>query len=140
VIRQVKTINEPLESYNQRKDFTILKCWEEARKLKLFIYKEIFPEIPKSESYNLISQMKRAAISGTANIAEGYGRYHFQESIQFYRIARASVYELKDHLISCHDLSFISDDVFHKGLNQIEKTKITINGFINYIQKEKSIH
>jgi four helix bundle protein len=140
VIRQVKTINEPLESYNQRKDFTTLKCWEEARKLKLFIYKEIFPEIPKSESYNLISQMKRAAISGTANIAEGYGRYHFQESIQFYRIARASVYELKDHLISCHDLSFISDDVFHKGLNQIEKTKITINGFINYIQKEKSIH
>jgi four helix bundle protein len=140
VIKLVETINEPLESYNQKKDFTTLKCWEEARRLKLFIYQEVIPKVSKLESSNLIIQMKRAAISCTANIAEGYGRYHYQEGIQFYRIARASVYELKDHLISSHDLSFISDDVFHKGLNQIEKTKITINGFINYIQKEKSIH
>lgn len=55
--------------------------------------------------------MRKASISVTANIAEGYGRFHYQELLQFFRIARGSLYELKDHLISCNDLSYIEADL-----------------------------
>jgi four helix bundle protein len=81
-------------------------------------------------------QIRRAAISITANIAEGYGRYHYQEGIQFYRIARASLYELKDHLISCYDLKLISLESYSEGIHQIETAKKILNGFIKYIQKK----
>jgi four helix bundle protein len=76
--------------------------------------------------------MRRAAISITANIAEGYGRYHYREGIQFYRISRASLYELKDHLISCYDLRFISKELYDEGIVLIEVAKKILNGFIKF--------
>lgn len=124
--------------YKEHKDFTTLVCWKDARELKLFFYKIVVPCIPFEEKHNLISQVKRAAISATANIAEGYGRFHYQEGIQFYRISRGSIYELKDHLISCYDLGFINSKIFNEGIALIEKTKISLNGFINYLAKRKN--
>ena len=100
----------------------------------LFLYNEIITILPKEEKYNAGSQIRRAVFSITANIAEGYGRYHYQEGIQFYRIARASLYELKDHLISCHDLNFISDELYQHGINLIESAKTTLNGYIKYVK------
>lgn len=79
-------------------------------------------------------------MSGTANISEGYGRFHYQEGIQFYRISRGSVDELKDHLISCYDLGFVSKEIFEKGISLIEDVKITLNGFIKYVLTQKSIN
>ena len=113
-------------------------CWKDARDLKIFFYKTIVPLLPSDEKYNLVSQVKRAAISVTANIAEGYGRFHYQEGIQFYRISRGSIYELKDHLISCNDLGFIKTEILDEGIALIEKTKISLNGFINYVTKRKN--
>jgi len=130
-------VNDILVEYNAKKDFTTLEAWEKARKVKMFFYKEIMPHLPEEEKYNLTQQIRRAAISATANIAEGYGRYHFQEGIQFYRTSRASVYELKDHLISCYDLGFIKKEMFEKGIRLIEDSKITINGYIKYVKKQK---
>lgn len=127
----------PSEQYNGMKDFTSLSCWNKASQLKRFVYNEVVPLLPEEESSNLVIQLKRTAISCTANIAEGYGRYHYQESIQFFRIARASLYELKDHLISCYDLNFINKSLYHSGLKLIESSKITLNGYINYIISKK---
>jgi len=124
--------------YNKHKDFKTLVCWQDARELKLFFYKKVIPYLPSDEKYNLISQIKRAAISITANIAEGYGRFHYQEGIQFYRISRGSIYELKDHLISCNDLGFIKTEILDEGITLIEKSKISLNGFINYLTKRKN--
>ena len=98
------------------------------------IYNEIIPLLPAIERYNLSIQIQRASISITANIAEGYGRYHFREALQFYRIARGSLYELKDHLISCYDLGFVDSEVYRTGLNLIESAKTTLNGFINFVK------
>ena len=128
---------EDKAKYNKHKDFTTLVCWQDARDLKLFFYKKIVPVLPSEEKYNLISQIKRASISITANIAEGYGRYHYQEGIQFFRISRGSIYELKDHLISCKDLGFIEKETLEEGILKIEKTKISLSGFINYLAKRK---
>lgn len=126
-------IGEPNELYNDKKDFVTLDAWIKCREVKLFFYKKVIPILPKEEKYNLDIQIRKAAISITANISEGYGRYHCQEGIQFYRISRASLYELKDHLISSYDFEFISKEIKIEGDNLIESAKRTLNGYINYI-------
>jgi len=129
-------ISEPLPGYQEQKDFTSLVAWRNARKVKLFFYKVIIPKLPKQEKHALISQLQRASISITANIAEGYGRYHYKEGIQFYRISRGSLNELKDHLISCLDLEYISESDKDRGLELIESAKISLNGFIKYVRSK----
>jgi four helix bundle protein len=134
--------NEPNEFYDDRKDFVTLEAWGKCREVKLFFYKNILPLLPKEEKYNLDNQIRRAAISTTANISEGYGRYHYKEGIQFYRISRGSLYELKDHLISCYDLGYISNELNLEGEALIESAKRILNGYINFvrtkIQNEKN--
>jgi four helix bundle protein len=125
-----------MEKYDSQKDFTSLDAWKKARLIKLFFYSEVVPLLPVEEKFNLNLQIRKASISGTANIAEGYGRYHYQEGIQFYRISRGSVYELKDHLISCYDLNYIDKDIFDKGHTLIEDAKVTLNGYIKYVKAQ----
>ncbi|NOZ74844.1 MAG: four helix bundle protein [FCB group bacterium] len=126
-------VNEPSEFYLEKKDFTSLEAWKKCRDVKLFFYQKVIPALPKSEIYNLGLQIRKAAISITANIAEGYGRYYYQEGIQFYRIARSSLYELKDHLISCYDLNFVDDHIREEGIDLIEQAKVKLNGYIRYV-------
>ena len=76
-------------------------------------------------------------MSVTANISEGYGRFHYQEGIQYYRIARGSLYELKDHLICCRDLQCIDDSLFEKGIDLIEQAKVKLNGFIKFVEAKQ---
>jgi four helix bundle protein len=64
------------------KDFTDLKTWEEGHKLVLMIYK-ITKSFPKDELYSLVDQMRRAVVSITSNVAEGFGRQGYKEKIQF---------------------------------------------------------
>ena len=123
--------------YGQHKDFTGLICWQDARRMKLFFYERIIPLLPDIEKFNLNIQIRKCCVSSTANIAEGYGRYHYQEGIQFYRISRASIYELKDHLISCIDLKYVNKQLYEQGINLIETTKISLNGFIKYVKNRK---
>ena len=112
--------------YNAQRDFTTLDAWKKARLGKIFFYKDVIPNLTVDEKFNLNTQIRRAAISATANISEGYGRYHYQEGIQFYRIARGSLYELKDHLTCCYDLGFISKDILKRGFLLIEDAKKNI--------------
>jgi four helix bundle protein len=131
---------EELEAkYNAQKDFTTLEAWKKARILMIFFYKEVLPHIPPEEKYNLDIQIRKAAVSARANISEGYGRYNYQETIQFCRISRGSIFELKDHLISCLDLAYINKDSFSKGMHLIEESKITLNGYINYVKEQKKL-
>lgn len=105
-----------------------------ARKVKLFFYEKIIPKLPKEEKYNLGGQIRDASISATSNIAEGYGRFHFKESIQFYRISRGSQFELKDHLISCLDLKFIPDNIYKEGKGLLDASLKALNGYITWVQ------
>ncbi|NQU34753.1 MAG: four helix bundle protein [Bacteroidetes bacterium] len=130
-------IEEPQGKYNESRDFTSLVCWQNARTMKLFFYNEIIPKLPYHEKDNLIIQIKKASVSSTANIAEGYGRFHYQEGIQYYRISRGSIYELKDHILTCHDVSYINNDLLQTGIKLIETTKISLNGYIKYVKKRK---
>jgi four helix bundle protein len=107
-------VSDLVGEYKTYKDFTTLECWKLAREVKLFFYKEIITQLPKEEVFNLSSQIRNASVSITANIAEGYGRFHFKESIQFYRISRGSLFELKDHLITSYDIKLIDRSMFEK--------------------------
>ncbi|HEU0368200.1 MAG TPA: four helix bundle protein [Candidatus Acidoferrum sp.] len=114
---------------NGVKDFTQLDAWKMARQLRSEIYKasKIFP---RDETYALISQMRRSAISVTANFAEGYLRYSVQENIQFCRQCRASAYELRDHCTAALDSGYISKKVFDE-LNALGISVIKLlNGYI----------
>lgn len=108
---EILRVEERSGVYNRNKDFTSLRAWENLREVKLFFYRKVLPHLPKEEKFNLGLQIRKAAVSVTANVAEGYGRYHHQEATQFYRIARASCYELKDHLLTCCDLGYIASDL-----------------------------
>ncbi len=123
--------------YDAGKDFITLDAWKKARLVKLFFYNEVIPKLPIEEKFNLGVQIRKASVSITANISEGYGRYHYQEGIQFYRISRGSLYELKDHLLSCHDFDFINNDIFDKGISLIEDAKVKLNGYIKYVKVRK---
>lgn len=131
-----KDIVPNYNKYDWRKDFSGLDDWKKCRRLKLFFYQNVIPNLPVDEKYNLSIQIRKASISMTANIAEGYGRYHYQEGIQFYRISRASLYELKDHLISCYDLKYISKEIYVEGTQLIELAKKILNGFIRFTQQK----
>jgi four helix bundle protein len=133
-------MNMDRKGYNENKDFTSLEAWKKARIVKLFFYREVIPLLPVEEKYNLDIQIRKSSVSATANISEGYGRFNFQEGIQFYRISRASMYELKDHLISCYDFKYINKYIYDKGISLIEDAKITLNGYINFVKSQLKIY
>jgi len=86
--------------------FRDLKVWQEAHKLVLMVYR-ITNAFPRDERFGLISQMRRAAISVPANIAEGFKRRGIQDKIRFYNIAEGSLEELKYYFILSQDLGYI---------------------------------
>ena len=129
-------VYEPDSGYLAHKDFTSLECWRKRNDVKIYFYKRIIIQLPIEEKFNLNIQIRKAAVSVTANIAEGYGRFHYREGIQFYRISRASLYELKDHLITCKELEFINSNDFDSGILLIEEAKKVLNGFINYTNRQ----
>ncbi len=119
------------------KSFEDLNVWQEATKLRRMIMK-IIKMLPSFELYELASQMRRASRSVTHNIAEGYGRYHYQENIQFCRTSRGSAYELLDQIITAMDEEYISNEEFAIAKDQILTTIKLLNGYISYLSKAKA--
>ncbi len=116
--------------------FEDLECWKACRESRQFI-SGIIKNFPKFEQYALADGMRRASRSITENIAEGFGRFHFQENIQFCRISRGSVFELMDQLITALDDKYISEEEYKRGREMLEKSKNILNGYIKYLQQAK---
>jgi len=118
------------------KTFEDLDVWKLARDLRREIYK-ITKTYPKEETFRLVDQMRRAAISSTANIAEGFGRFHFQENIQFCRQSRGSLYEIIDHLITSNDEGYLPDEKYESLKSHTYRTIKVLNGYIAMLKKKK---
>ena len=118
------------------KSFEDLNCWKEAVLLRGEL-KPIINNFPKHEEYRLKDQLIRCLRSVTNNIAEGYGRFNYQENIQFCRISRGSLYETIDHLIIAEEESYISVNELTNRKEQINKCLAILNGYINYLKKAK---
>ncbi|MGM5469045.1 four helix bundle protein [Flavobacteriaceae bacterium LMO-SS05] len=119
------------------KSFEELGCWKEARNLRLFVSKEIVSKLTNTEKFSLIDQIKRSSRSVGNNIAEGYGRFHFQENIQFCRIARGSLFETLDHGIIAFDEGYISMETLNELRTIHNKTLLILNGYIKYLKSQK---
>jgi four helix bundle protein len=95
----------------------------------------LIEKLPWHERHSLGIQMRRAVISVTNNIAEGHGRWHYQESIQFCRIARGSVEEVIDDLNICPDQSYGEAGQNEKLKAQAYALIAKINGYISFLRK-----
>lgn len=115
--------------------FEDLECWQASRRLRIFVAKTVLPLLPKEERYGLASQILRSARSVTANIAEGYGRFHYLDNAKFCSNARGSCYETLDHLIAANDEEMISDELLAKGRELVNEAGKILNGYIKYLQK-----
>lgn len=91
--------------------FTDLHCWKKAHFLSLQIY-QITDCFPDREKFGLSNQMRRASVSISSNIAEGFGRRGFGDKVRFYDFAIGSLFELQSQLYLSKDLKFVSEDKF----------------------------
>jgi four helix bundle protein len=128
---------ESIKEKKAVKDFTDLVVWQHAHQIRISVY-TMAKSLPPEEKFNLSSQIKRSAASIGANIAEGYGRFSYQENIQFCRQARGSLDETRDHLIFiqsvCPDLKKDCDTLIASCLD----CRQLLNGYINYLKKRKA--
>jgi len=118
------------------KSFEDLEVYKAAREYRKKMYK-LAKELPAEEKYNLAGQMRRAALSLTNNLAEGHGRYHFQENIQFCRVSRGSLMELIDDLNTCVDEEYFPIDYLEELKEEGYRINKMLNGYIAYLKKRK---
>src|ERR1700730_10603906 len=114
-------------------DFELYKIAREFRRRAYLVVHQLPPE----EKYALANQMRRAAVSVTNNIAEGHGRWHYQENIRFCRISRGSVDELIDDFNTCQDEAYADPAVAGELKAEAYDLIRRINGYIAYLRKTK---
>jgi len=114
--------------------FEELTCYQEARNLRKMV-SSFCKTLPGEEKYRLKDQLVRASRSITANIAEGYGRHHHQENMQFCRQARGSLSETLDHLSVALDETYLTIEEFGILRNQVETSWKVLNGYIAYLSR-----
>jgi four helix bundle protein len=120
------------------KSFENLEVWQIGRDLVAKVYK-LTASLPQSEAFGLIDQIKRAALSVPANIAEGFGRYHYMDKARFYLNARGSLYELKSHLLIARDLNFLKQSQpVSDVLTLVDNLSVKLNNLITTTRKLKN--
>src|SRR6059058_1432980 len=115
--------------------FEDLECWKQCRMLRLFVARQVVSALPRDERYRLGDQLLRAGRSTTANIAEGYGRFHYLDNAKFCSNARGSCWEVLDHLITAHDEGFLPVALLDEGRARVTPAVKLLNGYMNYLKR-----
>jgi four helix bundle protein len=116
--------------------FESLEVYKAAQDFRRRVY-VVCGALPPTEKFALAQQMRRAAVSVTANIAEGYGRYHWQENSQFCRQSRGSLMELIDALSVCADQAYAEAESVKSLRAAAARLLRLLNGYIAYLQRQK---
>jgi four helix bundle protein len=114
-----------------------LEVWRRAKDFALRIYREVLPLLPQDEKWNLNSQIRRSSLSVSANFAEGYGRYYYQENIRFCYNARGSLEETLSHLVFSVEAKYIPEMLFKELSTEGSEIDRMINGYIAYLKRSK---
>jgi four helix bundle protein len=109
--------------------FTGLIAWQESHKLVMMIYR-ITQKFPKEEVFGLTNQLRRAVISITSNLAEGFSRKSYKEKIQFYSMALSSLTEVQNQVLASKDIGFMQQQEFDGIAEQSVRASKLINGLI----------
>ena len=131
-------MHAPDPSTSKITTFEDLDCWRACRELRLFIAKEVVPSLPRSERHRLADQLLRAARSSTANIAEGYGRFHYLDNAKFCSNARGSCWEVLDHLITSVDEDLLNPPVLESSRPLVATAVRLLNGYMAYLKRAGS--
>ena len=115
------------------KSFTDLIAWQKGHQLVIATYK-VTDEFPNKETFALVNQMRRCAVSITSNIAEGFSRQGTKEKIQFYYMALGSTTELQNQLLVARDVGYLIKEKFDKLAQQTIEVNKLINGLIRSIK------
>lgn len=127
LVEHLKNTEERRMNNGKIVKFTDLNAWQKAHELCLKVYSST-KKFPREELFCLTSQIRRAVISTSSNIAEGFSRLSPKEKIQFYRMALGSLTEVQNQLILARDLGYINSDELQEEL--IIDTHKLINGLI----------
>lgn len=113
--------------------FTDLRAWREGHKLVLKVYK-VTKSFPKEELFGLTSQLRRAVVSITSNIAEGFSRRTSKDKNKFYYNSLGSVTEVQNQLLIARDLGYISDEEF----KELAELSVIVHKLVNSLIKGSS--
>jgi four helix bundle protein len=119
------------------RSFEDLEVYKVARKLSDHV-SQLIKKLPSVEEYNLKHQMRRAKLSMTNDIAEGFGRYHYQENIQFCRQSRGSICELIDDFIERYSEGYIDESETNELKGEAYHLIRILNGYIASIKRQKA--
>lgn len=118
------------------KGYKELECYIKARELRIFI-SDLVKKFPGHEKFLLTAQIIDCSRSVSRNIAEGYGRYTFTDTRNFFIIARGSCTETMEQLTTAFDEKYITDEELKTGEDKCELAFKLINGYIAYLDKSK---
>ena len=116
--------------------FEDLEVYKKARQFRKSMY-GVTRKLPDFEKYELSSQIRRASVSLTNNIAEGHGRYHYLEQLKFLFQARGSLQELIDDLNVCQDEMYLPKSEVLDLKNQAKEVQRLISGYARYLRDRK---
>jgi four helix bundle protein len=114
-----------------------LDVWCKARDFAVRINKDVLPLLPAEEKWVLSQQLRRSSQSIPANIAEGHGRFYFQDNVRFCYIARGSLEETLSHIVYAQKVGYISEALFTSLALDGENVNRLINGYIGFLKKSK---
>ena len=116
------------------KEFTELRVWQEGKALTVEIYRAT-ESFPRREMFGLTDQLRRAANSVCANIAEGFERYHTKDKIRFYYNARGSISECKSHLLVAAELNYILTEEAQALIGRFDLAGKLLNAMISSLYR-----
>lgn len=122
---------------NTYKGYKDLDCYKKSRELRIYI-SNLTKKFPADEKYLLLSQVKKSSRSVTATIAEGYGRYTYTDTRNFFIMARGSDTESMEHLATAFDEKYITAEELKNGDEMCETCFKLINGYISWLDKSKA--
>jgi four helix bundle protein len=125
------------EQEKQASGLTNLVAWQRGVAFAIRLYKEVIPFLPSEEKWAMATQLRRAASSIPANIAEGYGRHYFQEGIRFCYIARGSLAEVTTFLQIAIELGYMQSELGISLEKEATELLRLINGYVAYLKKNK---
>jgi four helix bundle protein len=126
----MKRSEEPAKVYQTFED---LEVYQVARDFRKAMYR-VAQQLPESEKFGLASQVRRAAVSLTNNIAEGHGRYHFLDQIKFVLQSRGSLEEMLDDLNVCEDEQYLATSELESLKQEGWRVHKLINGYIRFLR------
>ena len=114
-----------------------LQVWQRSMAFAKRVLLEVVPHLPVEEKWAMANQIRRAVQSIPANIAEGYGRFYYQEGVRFCYIARGSLEEVYSFLVLANELGYLQKEQFQDLVDEIRELHRMLNGYISFLKRSK---